>query len=63
MEARPLVLVHHMNLHTLEAIAEFSWEYLLDRIYIPLADPCWVPDTDPTMLLDYVFLFFCLASS
>jgi hypothetical protein len=35
MEAGPLVLAHHMNLHAREAFAEFSWEYLLDKIYIP----------------------------
>jgi hypothetical protein len=35
MEAGPLVLAHHMNLHAWEAFAKFSWEYLLDKIYVP----------------------------
>jgi len=40
MEAGPLVLARHMNLHAREAFAEFSWEYLLNKIYILFMDPC-----------------------
>ena len=58
MEVGPLVLSRHMNLHAQEAFAEFSWEYLLDKIWILFMDPCWVPDADPTPLPDCILTGF-----
>lgn len=53
MEAKPLALAHDMNLYVQEAFAEFSREYLLDKVCMFLADPRWVPDADPIPLPDY----------
>jgi hypothetical protein len=58
MEAGPLVLAGHMNLHSREAFTEFSSEYLLDKICILFVDSCWVPDADPTPLLDFILTGF-----
>jgi hypothetical protein len=39
VEARPLVLAHHMDLYAWEAFIKFPREFVLDKICMLLADP------------------------
>jgi hypothetical protein len=39
-----------MDLYTHEVFAKFSREFVLDKVSELLADPCWVPNMDPTPL-------------
>lgn len=54
METGPLALANHMDLYAWETFAEFSREHILDKICMLLGNPCWVPATDPTLLLDCI---------
>lgn len=58
MKARPSVLAHHMDLYARKAFTEFSREYILNKVCMLLVDPRWVPDMDPTTLLDYISIGF-----
>jgi hypothetical protein len=39
VKAGPLALSHHMNLYAHETITEFSREFILDKVFMLLADP------------------------
>jgi hypothetical protein len=47
-----------MDLYTHEVFAKFSQEFVLDNVSELLADPCWVPDMDPTPLPHYILTNF-----
>jgi len=49
-----------MDLYTHEVFAEFSREFILDKVYELLADPCCVPDMDPTPLPRYILTDFLI---
>jgi len=52
VEAEPLALAHHMNLYAREAFADFSREFIHNKVLMRVddKDPLWVRDKDPAPL-------------